>query len=308
MKTSISLGSIHSFPKFEVGASSTEFDKILNEFQNGIDSFKFTQRNDLEFAKDFLEYEVSGKSLFERLYDLANYDDSLISFWLHEIETIIGAGKSYRDTAEMLRILLEGCNGESPYNYAFATGNFWIGVNPNLHVANYFDVCTKNSKSFKFGIKNRSQFVEKAKQIFEHLQFHEDFAETLATIKAGTYDDYLDQFSHAFNTLNQAYHFISNRPESNEDDLIVIREISSKLGHHLECTRQAKIKKTYCFPSDDEVGKYDDVNCEYHLKLNHNDRGQKLSSEKYNRAYFGLKYSSKYGRKIIKLAHLGEHW
>ncbi|MBK1888602.1 hypothetical protein Undi14_01050 [Undibacterium sp. 14-3-2] len=308
MMTSTSLGSIHSFPKFEDGADATRFDEIFSKFQKGIESFKLSQRNNLEFAKDFLEYEVSGKSLFEQLYDLANYDDSVINFWLHEIEILIGAGKSYRDTAEMLNTLLESCNDEGPYNYAFATENFWVGVSSDLHVANYFDVCSKNSKKFKFGVKNEFQFVERAKNIYEHLQFHEDFSKTLTTIKSGTYDDYLDQFSHAFNTLNQAYHLISNKPESNEEDLIVIRETSSRLGHHLECTRQAKNKKTYCFPSDDEVGKYEEVNCEYHLKLNHNDRGQKLSPKKYNRAYFGLKYSSKYRRKIIKLAHLGEHW
>lgn len=308
MMTSVSLGSIYSFPNFDDDVSSTEFEKILGKFQTDIDSFKVSQRNHLEFANDFFESEISGKSLFEKLCDLAKYDDSLIGFWLHEIETIIGSGKSYRGTVEMLEVLLGNCNENYPYNYAFSTESYWENVSHDRHVKNYFDVCNRNSKNFKLGIKSRSEFVQKAKQIFEHLQFHENFEETLATIKTGTYEDYLDQFSHALNTLNQAYHFISNRPESNEDDLTVISDISSKLGRYLECTRQAKNKKIYVFPSDDKFDKFDDVNCEYHLKLNHNDKGQKLNQGKYNRAYFGLKFSSKYGRKIIKLAHLGEHW
>ena len=109
------------------------------------------------------------------------------------------------------------------------------------------------------------------------------------------------------NTLNQAFYEISTDPNQNEADLNKIKEVSSKLGKTLSCTRQRKNKVEWEFQHPIKLEEYETINCEYHLKINWTDSGVALHRRKKVRVYFGLKSYDKIERKQFKLAHMGKH-
>lgn len=210
-----------------------------------------------------------------------------------------------------------------PNEYPYTLKHSWLDIPADLHIYTYLDVCNLNSFNFKNGLTTQKQFTDNAIKTYEHIQFHENFEAKLNTIKRGTFTDYLSEFSHALNTLNQAYFAISKDENKNNDDLIIISTLSEQQnlkGRRLACTHQAKNKPFFDFPNlqkpqiqispnDNKITVYpkERVNCEYHLKLNFDDQGIKLAND-YNRAYFGLKYCDITKRKYIKLTYIGEHW
>jgi hypothetical protein len=303
--TSITFGSPYSFPTF------TDYDQIMDivkTLEVAISSFNVSKHNSIEFATDLFDLKINGQSLEDCLLNATN-DYGVLSSLLHDIQKCIGGNTStYRNTLSMTQEIATQNYLELPYKHPYTQGGAWIPLagNPS-YVRSYADVCNHNSRYFKNGITNTLEFTKKAELVYEHIEFHCDLAKTLDTIRLGNFSDYFDIFSHALNTLNQAYHAISNNPAANEDDLVVIREVSGRLGRTLDCTREAKKKHTFNFPKNDNSHENEPINCEYHLKLNFDDKGNRLSGKYYNRAYFSLKSYPTEERKKIKLAHLGAH-
>ena len=64
-----------------------------------------------------------------------------------------------------------------------------------------------------------AEFISWSIDNYEFLTFHPDVQSSLQTIQVGEYTDYKYLLSHALNTLNQSYHFISTDPQYNEQDL-----------------------------------------------------------------------------------------
>jgi len=304
MNASISFGSAYSFPDL---IDYDHIECIIGELKKSIESFNFSKNNEIEFSIDLFEFKINGASLEDRLLK-ATSDFMVAITFLNEIEKIIGKNKSsYRDTPTMQEEIASQNFNEMPYKYTYAQGGTWIPISRKFEVACYSDVCNLNSENFKVGVIDIISFVKKAKKVYEHIEFHKDISGTLKKIKYGTIINYIGVFSHALNTLNQAYHKISKDPTKNEEDLILISAISGTLGHTLACSREAKNKHHFEFPKDGSPTESENINCEYHLKINFDDSGIKLSSQNFNRAYFGLKWSTQKNRKEIKLAHLGPH-
>jgi hypothetical protein len=308
-KTSISFGSAYSVPDL---INCDEIEDFIGMLGKAIQSFNVSKFNKIEFAKDLFDFKINGQAFQDRLLKAVNDDFGLFSGFLDQIDKSIGGNRSdHRYTQTMQDEIASQDYLTLPYKYSYSQGESGIPSPLNSIVTSYADACNHNSRHFKKGIADATSFTEKAILVYEHIDFHEDLPKTLATIKQGTLMDYLDVFSHALNTLNQAYHVISIDPAKNDDDLILIRTVSGRLGKTLDCSGEAKRKPKRSFPKKNILPsspiEYEEINCEYHLKLNYDNNGRRLPNKYFNRAYFGLKWSESANRKEIKLAHLGAH-
>lgn len=326
MNGSKSYVSAYSFNHIDV-TNTPDYDSLVahvSDIEQIIDSFSVSRNHSLLFSTDYSEFKVNGSDLQERLLEITNDPLAAIHF-LGEFEKAIGTNKAYLNTAQMVDVIQTNPQQALPFEYAYKTGTDWEGVSDEKHVSSYTDLCNKNSFNFKNGVTTRRVFTEKAKIVYEHVQFHSQFEDKLQTIKRGTFIDYLSEFSHALNTLNQAFFEISKDENQNQADLKIISDKSAEpelKGRMLSCTRQGSKKPFFEFDDLNRGKKVKDehgsetiefpkvnINSEYHLKLNFNDQNIKINNDDdYNRAYFGMKYCEVTDRKYIKLAYIGEHW
>ncbi|WP_394136259.1 hypothetical protein [Aliivibrio fischeri] len=321
MTVSVTYGSAHTFRSITSDLSFSDVENEIRKINNFINSFDSSFNNKIEFSTDYSTAKVRDRTLEDELLDITN-DYSATIYLLSEIERVIGENKSYLDTESMIYKIKSNDTFNIPNNYVYTLDKSWLTIDKIYHVYSYSDVC--NINSYKFGCNknnvNHEEFTKNAIDVYEHIQFNEVFLPKLATIKRGDLSHYLFEFSHALNVLNQAYFIISSDDNKNEEDLVKISELSHQLGRTLACTPQAKNKPHFDFynynrpiSSKDRNGNEkitypkEQINCEYHLKLNFNDKNIKLPDD-YNRAYFGLKYCDITKKKYIKLAYIGEHW
>ncbi|MCE0555484.1 hypothetical protein [Motilimonas sp. E26] len=326
MKGSKSYASAYSFNHIDVN-NTLDYDSLaahVSDIEQVIDSFSVSKNHSLLFSTDYSEFPVNGSDLQTRLLEITGDPSAAIHF-LGEFEKAIGMHKSYLDTTQIVSAIQANPLQDLPFEYAYKVNVNWPMIADKKHISSYFDLCNQNSFNFKNGVTTRAEFTEKAVITYEHIQFHPQFEDKLKTIKRGTFMDYLSEFSHGLNTLNQAFFDISKDKNRNQNDLKIISEKSAEpelKGRKLTCTRQGSEKPFFDFDDlnreeivEDEHGnkikKYpkDNINAEYHLKLNFNDQSIKIdNSDDYNRAYFAMKYCDLTDRKYIKLAYIGEHW
>ncbi|HCH1967005.1 hypothetical protein [Vibrio parahaemolyticus] len=326
MKGSKSYASAYSFKHVDV-ANTPDFDSLaayVSYIEQAIDSFAVSSNHTLLFSTDYSDFKVNGSDLETRLLEITGDPSAAIHF-LSEFEKAIGINKAYLDTTQIVNAIQANPQEALPFEYAYKIGFIWPGVSDEKQISSYTDLCNQNSFNFKNGVTTRKGFTDKAKIVYEHIQFHPQFEDKLQTIKRGTFMDYLSEFSHCLNTLNQASFEISKEENQNLADLQVISDKSAEpelKGRMLACTRQGANKLYFDFENlnrgevkVDSYGKekvvypLENINSEYHLKLNFNDQGIKIQSDDdYNRAYFAMKYCDVTDKKYIKLAYIGEHW
>ncbi|MCS6192217.1 hypothetical protein [Shewanella baltica] len=305
MKTCVSTtyASPHSFS--EAINSIDSFDLVetfIEKLKSIINEFDKYDYIDILFSNDLIDFKINNiKSLSDKIEDLSNGEEQAYFYYLGEIENTLGQCQSYIDTSSCEEKILNQTYISFPYYHPFTINEKWVSLANIEHVTSSICALNLNSKYIKTNIKDTTDFVKKATDIYGDLIFHPLLPDTISDLKFGNYTQYIDCFCHALNTLNQAYNIISNDADKNLDDLILISTVSANLGPRtLPCTRQAKNKVEYKF-GDDEI------NCEYHLKLNFNDLGKKLPNKYYNRIYFGLKFNFKKRKKDIYVAHIGKH-
>lgn len=308
LTVSTSFGSVYSFSDLINGATYDGILDLIDVLTKLIKEFNVSKLNKIEFAKDLFEFKIDNFSLEDCFLQTTNNDYSAAYNLLNEFQKSVASNVSiYLETQEISNQIATSSLKDFPYKYSFSFCGQWIPLTSAYHVKSYSDVCSHNSLRFPTGISNEDEFTMKAKYVYEHIEFHEDFSNTLKTVRLGKFLNYLEVFSHALNTLNQASLKVSNDQSKNDDDLVVIRNVSSDLGKTLPCSGEAKNKPHFDFPKEGDPNTKESVNCEYHLKLNTDKSGKNLSTQHVNRAYFGLKYSPILNKKKIKLAHLGCH-
>lgn len=147
--------------------------------------------------------------------------------------------------------------------------------------------------------------------IFRMFVLPNDFETTLSTVKSGDFKKYSVEFTRALSALHNAFPNLTDNGH-NPPDLTKIMEESANAGRTMKCTPQGDSKNNlfYDFTIVDSNGKIHEIqklNCEYHLKLNFDNQGEKIpkGAKMNNRAYFGLPLID--GIKYIALAHLGGH-
>lgn len=277
-----------------------------------ISEYTYSKNISVMCAKDFLDFKYSNDepSIEEILFEIAQQDFSLFSLYYSMFEQAISHVKSNISSCVLSNLLTKQQSNAFPQNYALVIDEgLWPDIIDVMHTSNWRDTLKKNSTFIALHNKDKNDFISLSIKNYDNLVFHEKISNTLDTILNGTYWDYKFIISDALNALNQSYNFISNSPNNNQDDLNIISDFTGKIGKKLSCSRQGSNKPMFKFPSDDAKTKeQEEVNCEYHLKINWNDRGVRLLSKDYIRIYFALKFNASHGHKMIKVAYIGKHY
>lgn len=263
----------------------------------------------IESAADLLDYtdDINPISLGDLLIDSVGNDYSLLNYYYDLLEKTISSVKSNKYSEHINHVVINSALNTFPrHYYLFLTENFAPELSRNLQTDCWSDTLSKNSEFIALQHNGKKQFIEWSKLNYNNIDFHSDLESTLDTILAGTYLDYKNLITNSLNSLNQASYEFSTDPQGNQDELIRISEYTSRFGKQLSCTRQGANKPKFAFPKTQD-GSSEMINCEYHLKVNWNDRGDRLERDNYVRIYFGLKYYDDIGIKKVKLAHIGRH-
>ncbi|CAI1782731.1 hypothetical protein [Serratia quinivorans] len=300
----------HTFAILTEESNHDDIAKFTHELSSIIDEYKKSHNIKIECAKDILEYSSAEgiPSLEECILYASNGDDSFYQFYCDMIEKAISGCKSNLYSALMEYHLSNQKKDSLPVYYPLSINHIeWPGVNENSHTSGWMDTLNKNSKFIAQHHKNKDQFIEWSKINYEYIILHDNVTVTLDSIRDGTYLDYKELITDSLNTLNQAYHILSEDPQKNLDDLNVISNLTSVIGRRLSCTRQGSNKLKFQFPTEKDKEVFEEINCEYHLKINYKDNGEKLNHKNYVRIYFGLKSYPDKLKKEIKIAHIGKH-
>lgn len=285
---------------------------LTNKLAYIVSEYAYSKNISIKCAKDFLEYKDTNDetSLEEVLLEIAQQDLSIFSLYYSMFEQAISHVKSNIPSSVLTNSLTTQKKNSFPRNYALVIDEaLWPGIIDDAHTSSWRDTLKKNSTFIALNNKDKDDFISLSIKNYDNLIFHEDISNTLDTIMRGTYKDYKFIISDSLNALNQSYNFISKSPNNNQEDLNIISDYTGKIGKKLSCTRQGANKPMFNFPSDDpKSGDYEEVNCEYHLKINWNDKGIRLSSKDYIRIYFALKFNALCGHKKIKVAYIGKHY
>lgn len=285
---------------------------ITQKLTDVILEYTYSKNIHVQCAKDFLEYKSHDDlmSLEEIMFEIAQDDLSFFTLYYSMFEKAISSVKSNIPSSVYEQSLIEPRANTFPRNYSLTIDDIlWPGKSEGLHTNNWKDTLKKNALFIAQNSKDKDDFINLSKKNYDNLVFHKDIADTLDSIMQGTYRDYIFIISDSLNALNQCYHFISKLPNKNQEDLNFISAYTANIGKQLACTRQGSKKPMFTFPIDDSKGAESElINCEYHLKINWNDRGERLKSVDFVRIYFALKYDEKSEKKSIKLAYIGKHW
>ncbi|WP_394517041.1 hypothetical protein [Pantoea sp. SGAir0175] len=289
----------------------SSFDEItdaLEELKYKINEYAEWSKIEVICMSDIVEYsspEENEISLEYKLLSAADYDDSIYAYYLTLIEKAIGPYKSHLYTTSSLDKITNQNEYTFPRNYAFCSKNLlWPNITEEKHTDSCLDTLQRNASFIASVQTDEANFIELCIENFYNIEFHPQIVSTLNTIKRGTYLDYIFSILICLNTLNKAHNLISKDPQKNEEDLLIIAGITADFGKQFPCTRQGKNKPFFQFNNDGKIIK---INCEYHLKINWNDKNIRDNNEDFLRLYFGLKYDENNKRKFIKVAHIGCH-
>ncbi|HCB1443226.1 hypothetical protein [Serratia marcescens] len=300
----------HTFSTITIKSNYDDIEKFTRNLASILDEYKKSHNVKVECAKDILEYSSSEDipSLEECILHASNGDDSFYQLYCDMIEKAISKYKSNLYSSLMENNISNKNKNAPPVYYPLSINNAtWPGIDKNTHTSGWMDTLNRNSKFIAYSHKNKNQFITWSKINYEYIHLHDNLTNTLDSILDGTYLDYKEIITDSLNTLNQSYHILSNDPQKNLDDLNTISHYTSLIGRQLACSRQGSNKLKFKFPVDQKKGIFEEINCEYHLKINNMDNGKKLKNTNYVRIYFGLKSYSDRERKEIKIAHIGKH-
>ncbi|AZR82963.1 hypothetical protein [Thiomicrospira sp. S5] len=314
----------YSLGALDENTSEDKLTQIISSLSQAIEDYKKSDNITVESPYDFIDYigDNTTNALQDEIYQIVDNDFTKFSFLLAELEKIITPYQiKYKDSS----VIISSIQNQTltfPRHYAFTQDKtyFWPQICRHFHTFSWRATLDQNSDFIAQNHNGSEEFISWSKQNYENLEFHSDIEGTLHTVKQGRYEDYKAMFSHALNTLNQSYYKISNASNQNEADLIIIRDLTNSIGikKHLACSRQGANKPPpFKFPKScsgaevncgqNHIPEYDEISCEYHLKIDTNDRDCSLPHLKKVRVYFGLKTYDHLTKKQIKVAHMGEH-
>jgi len=293
-------------------SSINDFDVLLEYLDNFILGHKCYNNIHIECTNDIFDYEIEGNSLEYILLEILNFDYGIYSHYLSELQKIVGEFVKYNNTLCVKNKIISYSDDVPLLIPVFNNRKkIWGDLELIKHTSSICETLKINSDYVAVNSKSEEEFIDLCKKNYIFLDFHDDIADTLKTIKIGRYLNYINLITHSLNVLNQAYSLISTEANKNLDDLNEIMILSDKLGKRLECTRQSKNKVEWEFQVSQEISlnKKETVNCEYHLKIDEMDDGREIPRGLGNpvRIYFGLKTYKEFERKKFKIAHIGMH-
>ncbi|SMY31597.1 hypothetical protein PMAL9190_00099 [Photobacterium malacitanum] len=283
----------------------SDVDNLLAKFDEIYKDFRRSKNIKIECSSDLTDKVVNLTSIQDDLLQLANDDYSVFSYYLSLFDKCFSEYVLYNNSETIDYIINNQKSSDYMRKYVLVIDrdiHFFTNVNAENYTSSWSETLNLNS-SYIIKSKGDDEFVEWSKCNYEYLTFHPEILKTIRTIKIGCLNDYKEIISHALNSLNQSYFIISEDPNKNEEDLTVISSLTGSIGRTLPCSRQGKNKVEFEFPNKGII------NCEYHLKINVNDKNIAIPHGKGNpiRIYFGLKSYNNENKKKIMVAHIGKH-
>ena len=290
--------------------TTDDIECLIDKLETKLKKYAYSKNIIINCPIDLFDYSIDNINLEDKLLEAVNNDFITFEYYFSNLEKIITQYVKYDDTDRIMSLINEQGTLDFPRHYAFCIEptSQWPNIELNLHTYSWENTLKLNSDFIAQHHTGVTQFISWSKKNYEFLDFHDDIEDTLHSIKIGDYTNYKQLVSHALNCLNQSYHFISNDPQKNQDDLNVISEYTQRIGRSLSCSRQGSTKLHWDFFNTNS-NENETINCEYHLKINWDDCGNKIPRGNGNpvRIYFGLKSYPGFERKQIKIAHIGKH-
>ncbi|MEC6796927.1 hypothetical protein VXS03_07690 [Photobacterium sp. S4TG1] len=283
----------------------SDVDNLLSNFDGIYKDFRRSKNIKIECSSDLTDKVVNSTSIQDDLLQLANDDYGVFSYYLSLFDKCFSEYVLYNNSETIDHIINNQKKSDYMRKYALVIDrgiNFFPNINNENYTSSWTETLNLNS-SYISKSNSDDEFIKWSKCNYEYLIFHPEISNTIKTIKIGTINDYKEIISHALNSLNQSYFIISEDPNKNEDDLTVISSLTGIIGRTLSCSRQGKNKVEVVFPDKGTI------NCEYHLKINVNDKNIAIPHGKGNpiRIYFALKSYNGENKKKIMVAHIGKH-
>jgi len=295
---SLNLSGSSSFADFEA-----EVEQLASFFANA------ASYNNVELCQDFLEYDLGGETLDDILFEISGYNDPIYTEMLKEISFLTKGKKkgTYSNIALSSSGYGEVWNGE--FIGYYGQGKPIPNVHTNLVVNCASSLYALNYKNLGEYPTNEASFINRSKLMFSNISYHENIQSTLSTVKSGNFALYSVEFARTLEALHNAFPKLTNKGHY-KPDLEIIKAESGISGRTMDCTVQGSDKSALKQDFDiitlsGDVSKHKKLNCEFHLKINFDNQGRKLTNGFYNRAYFGLPLIN--GKKYIALLHLGKH-
>lgn len=280
---------------------------LSNDFLSLVPSY-----NKVSLCSDFLKYDFGGETLDDIIFEIAKFDDLVYAEMLKELNNTIQFYKGSHETCDLIIASLGvGPCFRNNFISAYLKGNIAYNLEQAVVVRCFNELRELDISNLKNYPIDEKSFTERAKLLFCNINFHDDFEATLSTVKSGDFKLYSIEFTRALLSLHNAVPKLSNTG-NNQKDLITIRNETAVAGRTMGCTVQGSNKEGLCNKSfkihdhQGDVHSLTNLNCEYHLKIDFDNTGNKLNRDLYNRAYFGLPLLA--GKKHIALLHLGKHY
>ncbi|NOI27847.1 hypothetical protein [Vibrio coralliilyticus] len=295
---SLNLSSFSSYSDYQVELLK------LDSFVDSIPNY-----NNLDFCQDFLEYDLGGESLDDILYEVSGFNDPKYTEMLKEISFLSKGKKNGNYTNAVMASADIGQVWNNEFISFYSQGKTIPNISPGLIVDSLTSLYRLNYSNLSNLPISEESFTNRAKLMFSNISYHAGFESTLSTVKSGNFRLYSVEFTRALEALHNAFPKLTNKG-NNQDDLVIISNEAAKSGRSMSCTVQGSnklaLKKNFDLETQDgKIKSFINLNCEYHLKINFDNNGNKLQSGFYNRAYFGLPLIN--GKKYIALLHLGKH-
>ncbi|HIF9202803.1 TPA: hypothetical protein ACX6QK_000092 [Photobacterium damselae] len=290
-----------------------DWDYVLDKLDDFL--MKIKDYNRVQVLADCLEYRLDEESLDDIIFEISDMDEQLSVEMIKEFNQVIAKHKSHLHTETVISSSGVGPIYQGNFISFYIQKKYFPRINQDIQVDSSFDLDELNYNNLGLYPIDEDSFSSRAQLLFDNIKYHSNFSLTLSTVKNGDFKVYSVEFARALKTLNNAFPKLTNNGH-NPPDLKIIMTESGIAGRVMSCTVQGRNKSGLC-ESDFNITIKDkdgrlvthslkNLNCEYHLKINFDNRGVKVNPENYNRAYFGLPILE--GKKYIALLHLGCHY
>ena len=290
--------------------SKSIIDDALDEISGLIQEIHESGYAKTNAPNDWSHNDLLSVTFWNKVEAATENNNQLIGYVGHKLfdEVLKNCIDTKRSYEEAEKHLMNGNpnSDKSEYYGAFKKAGTWPDVPENVHISNKQEL---NNWSKKFLVEypvSEDSYAVRCKKIFPNLIFHPDFSETLkghgATSKEAKYgkapetgvNGFSSSITNVLSVLNDVD--IHNKPTKE-----ILSEIQAKSD--FECTEQGGNKSHLKFRCEIEDSPVQEIPCEYHIKINLNNRNDGVHYQ--DRVYFGFLDIGE--AKKIFVAHSGKH-
>lgn len=281
----------------------------LSSLTSLIESINDSGYAQVKVPEDWANQAIDSKDFWGRLEEIfANKIDLLGFVATHLFDGVFNkCTDKNRKHAQAKQDVLENNPNYTDMEYygVVKLNNEWSNIPPELHVSSSDDLLTFALLYLEKFPYNEIKYISRCKRIFTNLIFHDDIATSLETHgTVSSKSNYgkspvtgINGFSFA---VTKAFHALNSIDVQNRGIKEILDELTATLGY--DCTPQGKNKKHLKYDVN-VSGEKRNINCEFHIKINNNNRNDETYFQ--DRIYFGFVQTDNTNK--IFVAHSGKH-